>query len=375
MVVSEKFRIIFSTLLIFILLLSNTIPTINSDNSPKLNGLQTSPSCTIFTVAIGDTVFYGNNEDWRREYLSKLGLWFIPSQNISTIGGERSIYGGVFVGFLNEEKGDLYLNPCGGMNEHGLIFDINGLPSLALKDNPNGSSFWTNNICYISPSLWDCKNVEEVIEWYKTYKWDTIIGGQLHYADASGDAVVISVNPSTNKWAFTRKTGNFIISTNFNLNDTSNAYDYPCPRYKTATRMLSKIENEQNLTVQACADILYAVHMHGECTTLYSNIFDPVNLDAYFNYGESYQKQKKINLLDVLSNSKFDLFNISYMTGVEGDMLVKLVRIDDNFYSSPKNSPPHLEVPIVIVLASALCVISLALGVYVYKRKVKSKVR
>jgi len=253
MVVREKYLVIFSMkhiLLLLILLLNITIPTTNSEKKPISNGLQTSPSCTIFTISIGDTVFYGNNEDWRREYLSKLGLWFIPSQNISVIGGERSIYGTVLVGFRNEEKGELYLNPCGGMNEHGLIFDINGLPSLALKDNPNGSSFWTNNICYISPSLWDCRNVEEVIEWYKTYKWDTTIGGQLHYADASGDAVVISVNPSTNKWAFTRKTGNFIVSTNFNLNDTSNAYDYPCPRYNTATRMLSKIESEENLTVQ-----------------------------------------------------------------------------------------------------------------------------
>jgi hypothetical protein len=371
MLARKKYLLNFSFIqipLLFILLSSITIPNISNENILILNIPQTSPSCTIFTISVGDTVFYGNNEDWRQEYLSKLGLWYIPSQNISVIGGERTIYGGVYIGFLNEEKGDLYLNPCGGMNEHGLIFDINGLPSNTLIDNPNGSSFWTHGVCYFSTILWDCKNVEEVIEWYKTYKWNTTIGGQIHYADASGDAVVISVNPSTNKWAFTRKTGNFIISTNFNLNDTNNAYDYPCWRFNKATQMLSLIENEEDLTVQACADILYAVHLEGECSTLYSNIFDPVNLDVYLNYGENYQKQKKVNLLDVLSDKEsFEMFNISYMTGVDGYMLVKTVKIDENFYSSSKNS----LLPLVYILIFAFCVIImlLVLGVYFYKRK------
>ncbi len=325
-----------------------------------------SPSCTIFTVAIGDKVFYGNNEDWRQQ---ELRLWYIPAQNVSTMEGERSIYGSVAIGFATEGKDELYFNRvCGGMNEHGLIFDINGLPSVDLYDNPSGSEFWTNNTCYIHPTLWDCRNVEEVIEWYKTYKWNTSMGGQLHYADASGDAVVLSVNPSTNRWAFTRKTGNFLISTNFNLNDSNNAYDYPCYRYQTAEQMLSQIETEDDLTVQACADLLYAVHLEGSCYTLYSNIFDPVNLALYLNYGENYQQQKKINLLAELAQWwSFKLLDISFMTGVEGTLLIRSVRIDENFYSSPFN-PLH---PVVIVVVSTLCIISVAIGVYLYKKKVK----
>ncbi|MFX1536319.1 MAG: carcinine hydrolase/isopenicillin-N N-acyltransferase family protein [Promethearchaeota archaeon] len=332
---------------------SINIPTISSENTPISKTLTTSPSCTIFTIAIGDTVFFGNNEDWRQQ---ELRLWYIPAQTIATMDGERSIYGSVGIGFTVEGKGELYFNPCGGMNEHGLIFDINGLPSVDLYDNPNGSEFWTNKKCYIHPTLWDCRNVEEVIEWYKTYKWNTSMGGQLHYADASGDAVVISVNPSTNKWAFTRKTGNFIISTNFNLNNTGNAYDYPCYRYQRAEQMLSEIENEEDLTVQACADILYANHMEGACRTLYSNIFDPVNLDVYLNYGENYQKQKKVNLLDELrQRESFELFNISYMTGVDGHLLVKSVRIDENFYSSDET----LQAPWILGLIPVLGLVSI----------------
>ncbi len=356
-------------LLLSILLSSiSMVPTISSENISLSNVLITSPSCTIFTVAIGDTVLFGNNEDW---YEQELCLWFIPSQNVSVIGGTRSIYGGVFIGFLKEEKGELYFhNLCGGMNEHGLMFDINGLPSLALFDNPNGSSFWTNGNCYIGTSLWDCKNVEEVIEWYKFYKWNTTIGGQIHYADASGDAVVVSVNPSTNKWAFTRKTGNFNVSTNFNLNNSRNAYDYPCSRYKTVVDMLRKIKNEENFTVQACADVLYVVRAKGLQYTLYSNIFDPVNLDVYLNYGEEYQQQKKVNLLDELKSQKnsFGKFNSREFLGVDGQILVKPVRIDENFYSSSFSSFSSSPFPPVLVVIFALCVIGMALGVYKNKK-------
>jgi len=350
-------------LILFILSSSITIPATNSENLPISPMLNTSPSCTIFTVAIGDTVFYGNNEDWRTH---ELGLWYVPSQNISTLGGSRSIYGGVFIGFPDKETGELYLNPCGGMNEHGLIFDINGLPSLGLYDNPNGSDFWTHNVCYFGTSLWDCKTVEEVIEWYKTHKWDMTIGGQLHYADASGDAVVISVDPSTNKWAFTRKTGNYLISTNFNLNNTGNAYDYPCGRYNIAEWYLSRIETEEDLTVQACADILYEVHMEGSCHTLYSNIFDPVNLNLYLNYGERYEKQKRINLPEVLRQRRsFRQFNISYMTGVDGNLLVRLVRIDEGFYTPPVPTSFH------ILSLLAVGVVLTTSGAYLYKRRLK----
>ncbi|MFX1538413.1 MAG: hypothetical protein ACFFDI_29835 [Promethearchaeota archaeon] len=348
-------------LLIFILSSSITLTTISSENIPISNILKTSPSCTIFTVSIGNTVLFGNNEDYLQ---LKSYLWYVPSQNISVIGGNRSIYGGVFIGYVDEEIGGLW--PQGGMNEHGLMYDGNGLPPVFLNENPNGSSFYIE--AEIVSSLWDCRNVEEVIEWFKIHKWNGTITGQLHYGDASGEAVVVSVNPSTNKWAFTRKTGNYIVSTNFNLNDTDNSYSYPCGRYLTATRMLNQIENEEDLTIQACADVLYAVHQEGMYRTIYSNIFDPVNLNIYFNYGESYQKQKKVNLLDVLNQeSSFEKLNITENTGVESHILIKSVEIDDQFYFSSTTSLP----PPVYAIILALCVISITLRIYIYKKKVK----
>jgi hypothetical protein len=333
---------------LFILFSSLTISTISADNTPIPNITKISPSCTIFTISIGNTVLFGNNEDYLQRELYQ---WYVPSQNISVIGGNRSIYGGVFIGYVDNETGGL--GPQGGMNEHGLMYDGNGLPEVTVNENPNGSSLYFESA--IISSMWDCRNVEEIIEWYKIHKWNGPFDGQVHYGDASGEAVVVSVDPSTNKWAFTRKTGNYIVSTNFNRNDTNHDY-YLCERYLTATEMLNQIENEEDLTIQACADVLHAVHQEGTYATIYSNIFDPVNLDIYFNYGESYQKQKKVNLLDGLNqDSSFEKLNITEYTGVDGYLLIKWVEINDQFYSSSIN----LYLQPVYVFIFVLCVINI----------------
>jgi hypothetical protein len=340
-----------------ILLSSIFIQSSISANIPISKSMTNSPSCSIFSISINDTSFFGNNEDY---YERKLYLWYLPSQNVSTYLGTKSFYATVFVGFPNKKKGNLYPCPCGGMNEHGLAYDIAGLPSLDLVDNPEGSEFYTPNDWYIKASLWDCKNVTEVIEWYKTHKWEAKISGQIHYADASGDAVVVSVNPSTHKWAFTRKTGNFIISTNFNLNDTSHSYTYPCPRYQKMEEMLNEIQYEENLTVQACADVLHAVHVEGDQNTLYSNIFDLVNRDVYFNYGENYKYQKKIHLPAIWNQTEesFEKYNSEEFLGAEGYILVKTEKINDKFYD-----PNAVGFEPLYIFVFALCTLCF------YKRK------
>jgi len=347
--------------LLLILLSSITIPTINCEIISKTDMIKVGPSCTIFTVAVGDTVLFGNNEDYLQRDLYQ---WYIPSQNITVLGENKTIYGAVFVGFVNREEGGIY--PQGGMNEHGLMYDVNGLPALAISENLTGSVCYSDYV--LCTSLWNCKDVEEVIKWFKNHRWDGQVGGQIHYGDASGEAVVVSVNPSTSKWAFTKKNSTYIVSTNFNLNDTSNAHDYPCERYNTATQMLDDIIDEEDLTVQACADLLYAVHQEGMYSTLYSNIFDPVNLDLYFNYGDNYHKQKKINLLDSISQEgsfekKYSFFGIN---GSQGHLLVKSVRLDENFYY------PSSLLPVYNILTFiAICGICIPLGFYIHKKKKK----
>ena len=70
-------------------------------------------SCTIFAASFGNTVLYGNNEDYN---IPNTYYWVNPS------GG--GTYGGVYVGFDN-------LSPQGGINEKGLAFDYNALPKAS----------------------------------------------------------------------------------------------------------------------------------------------------------------------------------------------------------------------------------------------------
>ncbi len=309
----------------FLLLL---IPCLIANPQPK-NGLIESlsvgynhitSSCTIFTAAIGDTVYFGNNEDYK---LENAYLWYMPNQTIyGRFGSPFEMYGSVFLGFDNNDYPDVDTWEQGGMNEHGLCFDANGLPDRDL----HMSGLFPITTHALAQVLWDCKNVTEVIAWYQTHRWFTM-GGQIHYADSTGEAVVVSAN-ATGHWAFARKNSTYLVSTNFNLADFDG--HYPCNRYTTATQMLGEITTENDLTVSACANILYEVHQEGEYATKYSNIFDTVNLDIYFNHGEKYSEQTKINLMERLSDDdSFEQKN-SFMGiyGANGHVLVKTEKID-----------------------------------------------
>ncbi|MHA1125267.1 MAG: hypothetical protein ACTSO7_07195 [Candidatus Heimdallarchaeota archaeon] len=273
-------------------------------------------SCTIFTISIDDTVYFGNNEDYK---LENAYLWYVPNQTILTSSsGYKDIYGAVFLGFDNNDDVDVDTWEQGGMNEFGLCFDANGLPDTDL--NVDGLYPYTPHA--LAQVLWDCKTVEDVITWYQNHKWATM-GGQIHYADSTGDAIVVSAN-ATGKWAFSRINSTFLVSTNFNLANHANGL-YPCSRYTTANQMLAEITTEDELTVPTCANVLYAVHQEGEYGTKYSNIFDPVNLELYFNYGINYSEQEKINLMDKLTDLDSFEEKSSFLGvwGADGSILVK----------------------------------------------------
>jgi hypothetical protein len=252
-------------------------------------------SCTIFTISHGEKVFFGNNEDWG---LNNAYLWYIPSQNISNpYVNDLQIYGAVFMGFDNnlfDENVDGWEQ--GGMNEYGLCFDVNGLPSTNLNLSSDNYYPFTEHI--LAQVLWECKTVDEVISWFSIHRLESL-GGQIHYSDCNGDAVVVSAS-SDGKYAFTRKNTSFIVSTNFNLANKENG-NYPCERFSITTNKLIEITDESKLDVAKCAEILYAVHQEDFSGTKYSNIFDPVNLKIYFNQGKSFSEQKEIDLTSKLT--------------------------------------------------------------------------
>lgn len=240
-------------------------------------------SCTIFTASYGDTVLFGNNEDWIN-----------PNTYYWVIGPKTSKYGGVYFGFDNRY-------PQGGINEKGLAFDWNALPEAPLNPHPELRPLPGK------PGLWileRCATVQEAIDLAKQYAWGSSLGAQLHLADATGDAVVISAGPD-GELAFTRKqTGDGqLVSTNFNLANPKDG-GFPCRRYDTATAMLENIEEEDDLTVDYVRSILDAVHQEGaSVNTVYSNVFDLRNGLIYLYHWHQFDEVVTLNVAEEVARS------------------------------------------------------------------------
>jgi hypothetical protein len=199
--------------------------------------------CTIFTVSQGDRVFFGGNGDWHN--FDGNYYWVDP--------GDETHYGAIYFG-----KPD---NVQQGFNEMGLAYDSNGLPLSPVNPRPGLQPVFGGYTSYPIQILRACATVEEVIDWVQTHQWHEAMHDQLHFADASGDAVVISAGPD-GEIAFTRKPagGGFLVSTNFNLANRSNG-SYPCWRYDLATQLLADIVRADTLTAERAASVLDAVHV------------------------------------------------------------------------------------------------------------------
>lgn len=236
-------------------------------------------ACTILTATQDDTILFGNNEDFSNP---NTYYWVVPSQ--------KGTYAGVYFGF-----DDFW--PQGGVNEMGLAFDINALPKIPLNPHPELPSL-DNYEGYIV--LQNCATVDEAIDLLKKFNWGEAMRGQIHIADANGDAVVIGAG-SDGEIFFTRKEmgDGFFVSTNFNLAFTPEDERMElCWRYDKAVELL-KIGIDGFLTVDFIRDVLDAVHVEGAYSnTLYSNVFDLRNGVIYLYYFHQYDEVVKLNVAD-----------------------------------------------------------------------------
>lgn len=245
-------------------------------------------SCTIFTVANSESVFFCNNEDWHDP---ETYYWVIPS--------DEDGYGVLCFGY-----GNLY--PQGGINERGLAFDANALPRVAVKANPEGLKPYQAIVNVIL--MRKCATVEEAMDLAKRYDWSQCYGGRLDgqfmIADPSGDAVVIGAD-SDGEIVFTRKPKGegFLISTNFNLVCPDNRYgSYPCRRYQTAEKRLKEIDLEGGLSADLLAPILQEVSVKGRrLNTLYSNIFDLKRGTAHLYYWHQFDHRVTLDVAEVIA--------------------------------------------------------------------------
>jgi hypothetical protein len=287
----------------------------------------------VFTASQGDTVLAGNNEDW---YPVDTQVRFISSKN--------GYHGMAIFGFT-----DIWFQ--GGMNDGGLFVDITALPPVELVSHPEKAEIQAN---IAEVALHCCSTVNEVIQLYNTTRYLDTWSGQYLFADAFGDAVVISVD-SEGELAYTHKKEDYLLMTNFNLANPDNGR-YPCERYDTGILML---DNMDNITVDGFQSVLSAVYQR---STLYSNIYDLVNREVYIYFFHQFQEVVKISLSEELA---------------KGDHVVPLI---DLF--SPETRAAALDAiqtyKLSFMLAETISVITLVVNIVciaVFSRKIVKRRR
>ena len=250
-----------------------------------LAGSGYAPACTIFTISKAGRVFFTGNDDY---ITTDSILWTSP--------GDEGYYGVLFFGDPD--------NIQQGFNEAGLAYDANGLPDRNIRSHPGTLPGPVRYSHYPVRILKECATVKEVIRWVMKHRWHTHMWDQLHFADTSGDAVVISAGPD-GRVAFTRKEpgDSFLLSTNFNLADTDNG-SWPCRRYDTADAMLEELILEGPLTAEAVVTVAEAVRAESPVVhTLYTVSADLTSRKIYVYFLFQYDDPVVLDLDNEIQTS------------------------------------------------------------------------
>ncbi|MBU7039055.1 MAG: hypothetical protein HXS52_14095, partial [Theionarchaea archaeon] len=223
-----------------------------------LSGNEIREFCSVITASSGGTVLFMGNVDLQLGTISdrELKVEFFPAYKG---------YGYVQLGREWDEKGYDTRTPSGSyvlFNEKGLAVAGSGVPPMSLTPHPE-RPFSGSTKQFLIKAMRECSDVASVLELAQTFDFREKMYGQYHFADAAGDAVVISAG-KTGELSFTRKDkgDGYLVSTNFNL-AVPESGTYPCWRHETAATMLEKIGGEDDLTVDYAASILDAIHVEG----------------------------------------------------------------------------------------------------------------
>lgn len=252
--------------------------------------------CTVFTASIGNAVLFGNNEDVGDRNST---VWFVPAT--------ESAHGWVYFGFLDYPSEDSDF-PMGGMNDHGLCFDITSVPESKMRPHPE--KLRARNAGILGQRvLENCATIGEAINFIERYDFSSFGEFQFLFADRTGDSIVLCPGTDGEMKAI-RKEGAYEIITNFNVLNPGLG-EYPCWRYSAALTMLNKIESEDDLTVEYFTSILKAVYTRH---TTYSTIYDPVNGIIHLYNKHTFDEVVVFNLEDELKKGYHSYYVPSLFT-------------------------------------------------------------
>ena len=228
-------------------------------------------ACTIFSAADGDTVLFGNNEDWLEK---DTYIWFVPQSE-----GE---YGRACVGFENA-------HPQGGVNDQGLAIDWvaykdalpeNLAPELPGKQNVQGD---INDVL-----LGTCATVDDLIAFYQHHNDPNLGYATLLAADRSGAVVSVSWDKAAGDIAVNRTEGKM----------RSVGYG--------ARVVGERFVRDSAVTPEAFRGLLEAAVQTD--MTLYSNIFDLNTGDITLYCGSGFDESVHLNLHEELQKGAHILY-------------------------------------------------------------------
>lgn len=245
--------------------------------------------CTVVTFSKGDSIFFAGNDDYIN---SDSYYWVEP--------GDSTKYGVIWIGWPD--------NPQQGVNEKGLAYDANGLPRVDVNPHreriPYAGEYYHQ---YLMQIMHECSTVAEVVEWAGLHQRPPYMHDQMHFADATGDAVIISAG-TDGEIVFTRKKAgdSFLVSTNFNVANPSNGYGYPCWRYDLAGEMLGKLlGGDSQVTSRDITGVMDAVHVSsGSSWTIETMVADLVNGIVYVYFFYQYDRPLVLNVREELANPR-----------------------------------------------------------------------
>lgn len=244
--------------------------------------------CTVITISKGSGVFLAGNDD----YVNPDSYYWVQQ-------GDSSGYGVIWIGEPD--------NPQQGVNEKGLAYDANGLPRYEVNPHPERipvkGEYYHN---YLMQILHECSTVTEVIEWANNHQRFPYMHDQMHFADKTGDAVIISAGED-GEMVFTRKPPGegFLVSTNFNVANPLNGYDYPCWRFDKATEMLGQLINKKvPVSYKDVASVMDAVHQEASSWTIETLVADLTNGVIYLYYFYQFDYPVIINIKEELANPR-----------------------------------------------------------------------
>ncbi len=234
-------------------------------------------ACLILFITDGRNILVANHEDW---YARDAEISFVPAEGRS--------FGMLYFDFASERSAQ------GGMNTAGLFFDGTRTPYAPYQANNSKPDCH----CYIwKKILAECSTADQALSYIRKFRVPEIEEVHILLADRSGNSIVVGIY--NDSLQVHRRSKNYQLLTNFNLNNPSYGDEPPCERFARADSMLAL---DSAATIINLEKILSKTHQGA--LTVYSNIYNLTSGEVYIYQKANFFKKVKINLAGELKKGR-----------------------------------------------------------------------